>query len=468
LSSRPLPPLRPGSLAALVTPVALAIGVLMAVSVGLGLAATVAVLYGPLIFLNLPLGLTLWTPLTFMESLNFPWSGPAVVSVLLLAAWLGTLPANRRARAAVLARQRWVVGSVVLFLLWSTLSLLWAENPGIALEGLVEWLIAASIFVVVATTISSPRHVRAMLWAFLLGAVASVLIGLITTGLKPSPSAIISASQSEGRLSGGVSDPNYLAAGVVAAAVVAGALLATSRRAATRWVLAVSIAVLTLGEVASESRGGLLAAGGAALAALVLFKRRRLAVGAILAIIVSVAAAWFVADPAAWHRVTNFNGGGTGRSDLWKVAWRIGTHNPVVGVGLDNFVTQEARYVREPGVLTSVALIADKPHVVHNLYLEAFTETGVVGFVLLAIMMLGFLSCGVRAAKGFDARGQPELATLARAVAVAEFSICVALFFLSDGQDQRFWILFALGAALQGLVPSTGRATGIARSRSTV
>jgi len=357
----------------------------------------------------------------------------------------------------VLARQRWVVGSIVLFLLWSALSLLWAESPGIALEGLVEWLIAASVFVVVATTISNRRYVRAMLWAFVLGGAASVLIGLLTTGLTPSPNAIVSASQAEGRLTGGVSDPNYLAAGVVAGAVIAGGLLATSRRAGARWVLAISIVILTLGEVASESRGGLLAAGGAALAALILFKRRRLAVGAILAIIVSVAALWFVAYPSAWHRVSNFNGGGTGRSDLWKVAWRIGTHNPIVGIGLDNFVTQEAKYVREPGVLTSVASIVDKPHVVHNLYLEAFTETGVIGFMLLIAMMLGFLSCGVRAAKGFDARGQPELATLARAVVVAEFSIYVALFFLSDGTDERFWILFGLGAALLGLAPGTAR-----------
>jgi O-antigen ligase len=435
----------------LVTPAALLTGVLMAVRVGLGLAAVVGLLYAPLIFLNLPLGLTLWTPLTFMESLHFPWSGPAVISVLLLAAWIGTLPATRQARAAVLAHQRWVVGSVVLFLLWSSLSMLWSESSSIALEGLVEWLISAIIFIVVATTISNPRYMRAMLWAFVLGGAASVMIGLLTTGLKPSPSAILSASQAEGRLSGGVSDPNYLAAGVVAAAVVAGALLATSRSAAARWVLAVSIAILTVGEVASESRGGLLAAVGAVLAALVLFKRQRLAVGAILAIVVSVAALLFVTDSGAWQRVTNFNGGGTGRSDLWTVAWRIGSHNPVVGVGLDNFVTQEAKYVREPGVLTSVGLIAEKPHVVHNLYLEAFTETGAIGFVLLISMMLGFLSCGVRAAKGFDARGQPELATLARAVVVAEISIYVALFFLSDGPDQRFWILFGLGAAMLGI-----------------
>ncbi|HEV2943960.1 MAG TPA: O-antigen ligase family protein [Solirubrobacteraceae bacterium] len=442
---------------ALVSPAALATGVLMAARVGIGLAATAALLYAPLIFLNLSLGLALWTPLTFMESLHFPWSGPAVVSVLLLAAWIGTLPATQHARAVVFANQRWVLGSVVLYLLWIALSLSWSESSGIALEGLVEWLIAAVVFIIVATTISNPRYVRAMLWAFVLGGAASVLIGLATTGLKPSPSAILSSTQAEGRLSGGVSDPNYLAAGVVAAAVIAGALFATSRRPAARWVLLVSIVLLTVGEVASESRGGLLAAGGAAIAALILFKRQRLAVGMILAVVMTVGALILVADPGAGQRISKFNGGGTGRTELWTVAWRIASNHPIVGVGLHNFITQEAKYVRQPGVLTSVALIADKPHVVHNQYLEAFTETGIVGFVLLISMMLGFLSCGVRAAKGFDARGQPELATLARAVVVAEVSIYVALFFLSDGPDQRFWILFGIGAAMLGLASRAGQ-----------
>jgi O-antigen ligase len=462
LSTRPRSILHPGSVVTLATPAAIMTGVLIAIRVSLGLAAVVALLYAPLIFLNLPLGLTLWTPLTFLESLQLPWSGPAVVSVLLLAAWIGTLPANRHSRAAVFASQRWVLGSVVLYLLWITFSLLWAERPSVALEGVEEWLISAVVFVVVATTITNRRYVRAMLWAFVLGGAASVLIGLITTGLTPAQSAIASASQGEGRLlSGGVSDPNYLAAGVVAGAVIAGGLFATSRRAGARWILAISIAILILGEVASESRGGLLAAGGAAIAALILFKRQRLAVGSIIAIIVTVGALILVASPGAWQRISKFNGGGSGRTELWTVAWRIASDHPVVGVGLNNFITQEAKYVRQPGALKSVALIAEKPHVVHNQYLEAYTETGIIGFVLLTSMMVGFLSCGVRAAKGFDARGQPELATLARAIVVAEVSIYVALFFLSDGPDQRFWILFGIGAAMLGLATRASQPGGL-------
>jgi O-antigen ligase len=430
---------------------ALLVGVLLAARTSTGLAAVVALLYAPLIFFNLPLALTLWVPLTFMTSLHFAWSGPAVISVMLLAAWIGTLAATRTQRVAVLTQQRSVVAAIVLFLLWGALSVLWSTDNTRALEALLDWLVAAGVFLVVATTITNTRQVRFILLAFVIGGVASVIIGFATTGLHPSPSALTGASQAEGRLTGGSGDPNYLAAGLVASVVIATALLATTRRMITRTGLLFAIAILVAGVVASESRGALLASLGAALGALVLFKRRRLMVGGILATIAVLAGLWLAVDPTALNRLTNFNGGGTGRSDLWKVAWRVGTHHPIVGVGLENFVTQESQYVREPGTLTFVALIADKPHVVHNLYLQAFTETGAIGFVLLIGMAVGFLGSGIRAARRFDIRGQTDLATLSRAVVVAELSIFIALFFLSDGTDERFWVLFGAGAGLLGL-----------------
>lgn len=433
------------------------VGVLLAARTSVGLAAVVALLYAPLVFFNLPLAIVLWVPLTFMTSLHFAWSGPAVISVMLLAAWIGTLGATRAQRGAVFTHQRFLLAAIVLFLLWGTLSVMWSTDSTRALEALLDWLVAAGVFVIVATTMTSPRQARFVLLAFVVGGVASAIIGFATTGIHPSPSALTGPSQAEGRLTGGSGDPNYLAAGLVASIVIASALFATTRNALTRTGLLLAIAILVAGTVASESRGAMLASLGASIAALVLFKRRRLMVGGVLATIAILAALWLATDPSALHRLTNFNGGGTGRSDLWKVAWRVGTHNPVVGVGLDNFVTQEAQFVREPGVLTSVALIADKPHVVHNLYLQSFTETGVIGFFLLVGMAVGFISSGVRAARRFDASRQTDLATLARAVVVAEIALFIALFFLSDGPDERWWVLFGAGAGLLGLAPALAK-----------
>jgi O-antigen ligase len=429
------------------------VGVLLARHTSIGVAVAVAFVYVPLVFLNLPLALVLWVPLTFMTGLSFPASGPAVIAVLLLAAWIGSWPTAWRARRAALERQRWLIVAIALFLLWNALSILWAQNSGAALETLVEWLQCAAIFIVVATTISDTRYARFILLAFVVGGVASVAIGVATTGIHATGEAA-SESAAEGRLTGGSSDPNYLGAGLVSSMIVALTLFSVYRRVLVRWALALAIVILMAGIVASESRGALLAALVAAVGALIVFKHRRLVVGAALTALVGLAAAWIAVDPAALNRLTNFSGTGTGRTELWKVAWRVGSSHPVAGVGLGNFAVQERHFVQLPGALKNVAMIVEQPHVVHDVYLQAFAETGIIGLALLGAIIVASLGTVLRAARGFDLAGRTDMATLARGVLLAQLSIFISLIFLSDGPDERFWVLYGVGAALAGVVPS--------------
>lgn len=436
------------------------VGVLMVKHTSIGIAATAALVYVPVVFLNLPVALVIWAPLTFMTGVHFPASGPAVIAVLLLAAWIGTWPTARRQRAAVLARERWLVVAIVAFLVWNALSIMWAESSHAGLESFTEWLIVGAIFIVVATAINKPRYARWMLLAFVLGGVASVAIGLASTGLHAAPE-IASESAAEGRLTGGSTDPNYLSAGLVASLIVAVALFAVLRGTLTRWVVGGSIVILVAGIIAAESRGALLAALVAAVAAFVLFKRSRLALGAGLLTLVGLAAGWVAADPSALSRLSNFSGTGTGRTELWEIALRVGKAHPFVGVGLGNFQTQEAHYVQQPGILRNVAMVVEQPHVVHNMYLQAFAETGIVGFLLLAVVVVALVAAALRAARDFEGAGHMDLATLARAVAVAQISVFVSLIFLSDGPDERFWVLFGMSAALSGI--ATGARGQVAR-----
>jgi len=61
--------------------------------------------------------------------------------------------------------------------------------------------------------------------------------------------------------------------------------------------------------------------------------------------------------------------------------------------------------------------------------------------------------------KRFEASGRPELADLARAVLMGTVAMLVALFFISDGNDVRLWVLLAMGPALLTLAGRT-RARG--------
>jgi O-antigen ligase len=196
--------------------------------------------------------------------------------------------------------------------------------------------------------------------------------------------------------------------------------------------------------VKTESRGGVLAAAAAAICALALFRRRRMAILGLVIGVALLAAAWLAINPGALARITSVDSGGDGRSDLWTIALRVWHDHRVFGVGLNNFIAVAGHYVNRPGGLTSVALIVTHPHVVHNTYLEALTDTGVVGFVLLAGVFSGLVTVAVRAGWRAEIRGLADVAVLARSVAVAIIAVLVALFFLSDAQDPTLWVLFAL------------------------
>ena len=104
------------------------------------------------------------------------------------------------------------------------------------------------------------------------------------------------------------------------------------------------------------------------------------------------------------------------------MAWRITEDRPLTGVGLHNFTVHSPRYVRQPGRLDFVDLIAERPHAVHNTYLELLTETGVVGLGLFLAVVSASLGAAWKAARQFEHQGDEPSATLARGVAVSEIT----------------------------------------------
>jgi O-antigen ligase len=275
-----------------------------------------------------------------------------------------------------------------------------------------------------------------------------MLLGLVDGHLTLATTATASAATDAARLSGGAGNPNILAAGLVAATVLAAGLAAASHSAVVRVAAVAAVAVLTAGLVASQSRGGIVAALVTVVAALVFFRRRRAYVAAVALVALGVALAWFTASPSAWDRVTSFDNGGSGRSDIWTVAWRVFEDHEVVGAGLNNFAVVAGDYLRRPGTLQRGDLIVDKPHVVHNTYLQLLAENGVVGCALFLVIAIGSLRAAWTAGMRFEARGQTGGEVLARAVLVAGIAMLAAGFFASSGVDRRLWILFALGPAL--------------------
>jgi O-antigen ligase len=426
-------------------------GALMVQGTMVAWAVVIGLCYAPLVLLNFPLGLALWLPLVFLEYLPGAGRGSQVAMALIGLAWLGFLASRRTDALPAVPQTRMLLAGAALLYVWLMVSLLWAADPGQGWEDVISWTTAIAVFAIVLTTISNPRHVRWLLIAFVAGAVISMLSGVVENGLSTSATALDTATQQEGRLQGGAGDPNVLAAGLVPAIVLAAGLGASSSGLMARFSLVIVAVLLVAGLAATESRGGLVAAAVTVPAALIFFRRHRPYVIALLVILIGAASLWFAATPDAWQRITTFDEGGSGRTDLWQVAGRVIEDNPIVGVGLGNFKSEAGDYVRQPGALEHVRKIVEVPHVAHNTYLQLLSEAGAVGLALFLAVALGAIGTAAAAAARFERQGELRLATESRAVLVAIIAALAASMFLSNGFDRRTWVLLALAPVLLGI-----------------
>ncbi len=245
-----------------------------------------------------------------------------------------------------------------------------------------------------------------------------------------------------------------LAAALIATVVLALGLTPGSRGAVRAALLGAAV-VSAAGVAATQSRGGIVAAAAAICVGAFLYRRQLGRVLPIVAIALAGIAIYFVVAPSAFDRVTNFGDAGDGRSELWTVAWRAFEDHPVTGIGLNQFRIESSEYVLEPGNLKFVRLIAERPVVVHNTYLQFLVETGIVGLALYLLVVWRCLSRLGFAARRLTALGATDDADLARSLFVEIAAMLAAAFFLSTGIDYKIWLLFGLAAVvgIQSLDP---------------
>jgi O-antigen ligase len=383
-----------------------------------------------------------WLALLFVQALPVVGTVENAAAVLVPVTWLAVLGARGGHLEQV--SQHWRETLVVVpLLVWLVLSVAWATEWPLARTEIESWLLAAAIFPVVAASFLTTRHLRLALTAFVAGAALSVAVGMVDDKLVDRPPSVLSDAPAESRFAGAEGDPNAFAAALVVAMAFAGGLAVTTRRRLPRAGFLAAGLLLFTGLVASGSRGALAAVAVALLVAFFLFRppRQQALVGVALLLVTAFAL------PVAGGRLKDL-GDDAGRTDLWRVAWRITEDNPLIGVGLNQFRAEAKRHVREPGALNSVELIVDQPQTPHNLYLQVLAETGVVGLLLLLLTVATSAYAALRAALRFDSMGNSEGAMLSRVVLVGIAAMLAASLFISTGSEKRLWAVLALGPAM--------------------
>ncbi len=445
---------RPFSERALLVLLAVCLGVLAAANSSLALAGSVAFVVGACVLANLALGVALFAFLVALAEIEIPGvADPAVtvikaLGLLLILSWLFQVTFRADAQRRGFMNQRGGITVLTLFLAWVALSTLWAVDASAVLDSFSRYIQNVFLFFIVYTALRRPADATRLAGAVVAGAAVTATVALLT---PPDPEA--STKGGVERITGTAGDPNELAALLVAALPLAVFLASSKSRGRLRPLTALAAALLCIaGIFATVSRGGLIALGVALLAALFVAGRWRPKAGLAVGITLASALVYFSMVPAAVERVTRLEGG-TGRSDIWTVGWRMVRDNPVSGVGAGNFEQSGVKYLLEPGGILRSDLIVDEAKVAHNTYLHIFAELGLVGLLLFIGVICFSLACALRAAR---ITSSVELEALARGVFVSLVGLLTADFFISEQFSKQLWLLLGFAPALLALAKEEG------------
>ena len=433
--------------AALLLTLSAAVGLAAGIKPSIGVALAIGAAFSLVTISDVTAGLVLFTILSFLDVLNSSSSGSAsfikVAGLLLFGSWYAQrLVGTASTRAAVGRIPANLVVCVVALALWSALSVTWAESSGAAVTATLSFVLNMLLLPIVMVAVRRREHLYWVLAAFLAGAIISTAYGFI------SPAATGSV---DGRLAGGIGDANEQAAVLVAAIPIALALGNAMQRPALR-LLAWSGGVFCLiGVFTTLSRGGLIALGCVLVAAVAFGGRWRPKAAALLAVtLLGTVTYYFALAPlAARERVTSATT--SGRSDIWRVGWRMVEAHPFIGSGSGNFQQAAIHYVQGIGSITSANFIVNVPHVAHNVYLEMLADLGIPG--LLAFVGVAFFSllAAAKAAHNFERSGDRDMELVARCLVLSVVAFMSADFFLSGEFSKQLWLTFALCPAVLAL-----------------
>lgn len=275
---------------------------------------------------------------------------------------------------------------MVAWLALGTLSLLWAQQTGVAVT---EWrtMIVEPVMFYAVWRVAAPSlaEIRWVIGALL---VAGVLVAGIGLALYLMDVAIITAEADARRMASVYGSPNNVALflGRAIPFALAGALIA---RGAVRLALAAALALFLVGVALTQSVGGLFLGVPAGVAAvlLVIYGRRAIAPLVVVALALVVMFAGLTSVSERFARALDFTQGTNFyRLRVWESALDMIADRPLTGFGPDQFLyAYRGQYIR-PDAWQEPNL--SHPH---QLILDAWVRLGIGGVILLGYWLWVFV-----------------------------------------------------------------------------
>ena len=396
---------------------------------------------------------------TLVRYHGFPSLLQLLVAGLAFAAWL-----NRdTGRVRAIAVQPLTIAAA-LYLLIVFASTAWAADPRVA-DGRVGDLARAFVIYALLTLLMHSRE-RVMQGVAALVASAAA-IGLLILfqvatgqydhefgGLARVKDAHIYGNVFQPRVAGPNGDPNFFARMLLLAIPPAAVLAFHARR---RWQRRASLAaaiVIAATLAVTYSRGAMLALAVMAVMLLRVLHVRwqstaRVAAAMLLVLVLlpaSVTQRFITIEEFLPGREETLEPDSSfeERRLLMAVAWVMFGANPLGGVGIGNYTARYEDYVGRTGSAFRQYGDDSDRHYPHNLALEVAAETGVIGLIAFAALI-------VVCWRAFTNGEQSELAPMAAALKISLVGFLVAGLFLHLAEPRTLFLLFSFAASLERL-----------------
>jgi O-antigen ligase len=389
--------------------------------------------------------LALFLLLTFISQLSVVGPGLSLAKGAggaLVLAWVYRQVSGRIGSSALVDARRFAMFAAP-FLVWSVGSALWASDSHVALSSAARIAQGPLLVIVIVALVETRVALRLICYTFVGGATLSAVVGL--AGVTKPDTGTAAAT---GRLTGGIGDPNYLAAVLVPAIALALFMFLGTKGWFPRAALLIASSVCLSALFLTQSRGGIVALGVTVVAAVIFAGPARRNVLAATSVVGAIASVYLllIAPPHALNRLTVFHaGGGTGRTDLWTVAANAFESHPFEGIGLGNFTVVEPTYaVSTDQPLPRADLVVTQRQPVHNTYLHIAAELGIVGALLLAGVLVAVLAAVRSGVRSVAARRDAWLGLTGRGLFVGCLGMLSAFTFLTAQYDKQLWLTLGL------------------------
>ncbi len=216
----------------------------------------------------------------------------------------------------------------------------------------------------------------------------------------------------------------------------------------TRFLAVLAFGCVLCAVVATQSRGGLLGI----CAVMGLFAYRRVKSKAVLITIATVALLALFAIAGVDDRASGgaheagIDESAMGRIYAWQAAFKMALHNPLTGVGLNNFILNYWIYSD---------FWDGKNHAVHSTWFGVLAESGFLGLIIFISMMIlifrGVMTALTRLApdvETIELKNRLEAYALAEGILASLVGFAVSATFLTMGFTWPIYILLALSVGI--------------------